>query len=76
MSEWRPIDPDHLAPAHTDVLLCYGNEPYRVSVARWERVGQATGWHLGESTFAFRPRFWMPIPDFPSAKLAEDKNGS
>jgi len=66
MSVWQLIDLEHPAPAGVPVLLAYGFKADKLAVATWERVGTATGWHLGGNTFAAKPRYWLPIPTVPN----------
>lgn len=58
---WTPID--ETSPIGRVVLIAYGTG--MIAIAKYERHGPATGWHMGDGRFAFRPTHWMPLPLLP-----------
>ena len=68
MSPWRSIIDDPPAAGRV-VLIHYGTG--MTAVAKYEREGNATGWHLGGGKFALKPTHWMPMPLPPSAYTSD-----
>ena len=66
---WKPIES---APKDDAILVCEGHEKSLPVIAVWVDTRRGGQWHMFGTELETKPEYWMPIPNPPAQRPAQE----